>query len=129
MPDQPTPHESIPNTYRDVGFEVAPPGHSIAEATFAELRAAGFHGRPEAEPIEREPGTAPLDELLIPGEEGLVSASTLLGDATFHVLRDSEETIVATWDEGRWWTPEESDAFTVAIEAEFDGEEDRRAPS
>jgi hypothetical protein len=65
---------------------------------------------------------------LIPGEEGLVSASTLLADATFHVLRDSEETIVATWDEGRWWTSEESDAFTAAIEAEFDGEEDRRAP-
>ena len=30
-------------------------------------------------------------------------------------LRDPEGKLVATWDEGRWWTPEESAAFQLAL--------------
>lgn len=38
------------------------------------------------------------------------------------VLRDPEGAIVATWDEGRWWTPEESARFVEALTSELGGE-------
>ena len=31
----------------------------------------------------------------------------------FTYLRNPEGALVATWDEGRWWTPEEGHAFTM----------------
>jgi Fe-S cluster assembly ATPase SufC len=31
------------------------------------------------------------------------------------VLRDDDGVVVATWDEGRWWTPAESDAFVATL--------------
>jgi hypothetical protein len=36
---------------------------------------------------------------------------------TFIYLRNSENEIVATWDEGRWWTSDESAAFTLMARA------------
>ena len=30
-----------------------------------------------------------------------------------HVLRDASGAIVAMWDEGRWWTVDESEAFGI----------------
>jgi hypothetical protein len=33
----------------------------------------------------------------------------------YSYLRDPEGTLVATWDEGRWWTPEESEAFYLML--------------
>jgi len=38
------------------------------------------------------------------------------------VLRDPDGTIVATWDEGRWWTPEESARFVEVLTSEIGGE-------
>ena len=32
---------------------------------------------------------------------------------TFIYLKNAEDEIVATWDEGRWWTPDESASFTL----------------
>jgi hypothetical protein len=31
------------------------------------------------------------------------------------VLRGDDGVVVATWDEGRWWTPAESDAFVATL--------------
>jgi len=112
-PGDPTPHGSelpIPRTYEDV-----PPGYTEDSATFADLRAAGFHAG--GEPPERKPGTAPALERFVDGRQTIrpEDASALLAESLFHVLRDPAGKIVATWDEGRWWTPEESDAFTAMI--------------
>jgi hypothetical protein len=30
-------------------------------------------------------------------------------------LRDDDGNVVATWDEGRWWTQEESAAFVLTL--------------
>jgi hypothetical protein len=70
-------------------------------------------------PLEREPGTAPLKELLVPGELVMLPPETYFAEAMVAALRESDGQIVATWDEGRWWTPEESDAFLAAIVAEM----------
>ena len=53
---------------------------------------------------------------------GPAEANAILAASQYLVLRDPDGVIVATWDEGRWWTPEESDAFTAAIVAELKGE-------
>jgi hypothetical protein len=56
-------------------------------ATADELEAAGFPGRPHE----------------------------LLGKSiVYSVLKDEGE-IVATWDEGRWWTAQESEAFVALL--------------
>jgi hypothetical protein len=34
----------------------------------------------------------------------------------FLFLRNRDDEIVATWDEGRWWTPEESNAFALMLQ-------------
>jgi hypothetical protein len=70
MHDEPTrrsPHETIPNTYRGVPHDRPRAGFTVGGATMAELRAAGFHGGPDAERHERKPGTAPLEEYLVEG--------------------------------------------------------------
>jgi hypothetical protein len=117
-----TPHDAIPNTYANItDDEALPAGWSVDDATFRELQVAGFHGGPDAEPMTRPAGTAPLDELVVTGPQVItpVAATTLLAECTFTALRDPDGAIVATWDEGRWWTPSESDAFTAAIVAEL----------
>jgi hypothetical protein len=65
----------------------------------AELRAAGFHSQLEAADVEAH------DMGLPPG-------------VRFKVLRDPSRAVVAQWDEGRWWTPAESDAFLRQLVAE-----------
>lgn len=35
--------------------------------------------------------------------------------ASFGYLRNPVGKLVATWDEGRWWTPEESEAFHLML--------------
>ena len=110
------PHEKIPNTYAHVPYGDASP----FGATLAELKAAGFHGGGEA--AERKPGTPPASELLVPGHELWVNAeqaASILSESTFAVLRDEDGWILATWDEGRWWTREDSDAFTRAVADEL----------
>jgi hypothetical protein len=47
------------------------------------------------------------------------AAALLAQESGHHVLRNREGAIIATWDEGRWWTPEESEAFTAALVAEL----------
>jgi hypothetical protein len=44
-------------------------------------------------------------------------ARLALAGATFLVLRDPRGVIVATRDEGRWWTLDEFDAFTALAAA------------
>jgi hypothetical protein len=51
-------------------------------------------------------------------------AAQILRDTYSRVLRDAEENIVATWDEGRWWTPDESAEFLRLIVADLAGEND-----
>ena len=36
--------------------------------------------------------------------------------AHWRYLRDPEGKIVATWDEGRWWTPEEGELFVLMLQ-------------
>jgi hypothetical protein len=43
-------------------------------------------------------------------------------EARSFVLRNPTGKIVATWDEGRWWTPEESAEFTRQLIVEMQGE-------
>jgi hypothetical protein len=92
-----------------------PEGYTVGDASYAELQAAGFHGGTEAEPVERKPGTAPASELTTIGEQLVdpTMAKAILAESTFRVMRDPERAIVATWDEGRWWTPAESDAYSA----------------
>ncbi len=108
----------IPMTYEEV-----PAGHRVGGATMAQLRAAGFYGGPGADSHlgEDKPGQQPLDEMLVEGEQRITPDVTvqMLRSATFLMLRDATGSIVATWDEGRWWTPAESDEFTRQIVAEL----------
>ena len=113
MQKQGRPHDTIPNTYAEAGYDSPPPGYTVGYAKFSELQAAGFH---EGESVERKPGTMPTAELTA-GVHQIESdvAAAILAESTFRVLRDPAGTIVASWDEGRWWTPDESDAFTQAL--------------
>ena len=95
------PRGTIPKTYRHV-----PHGYAVGGATFAELKAAGFHGGPEVPTPEPQPEPAPFPELLTEADVSDLPPETL-ARAVFIVLRDSDGRIVATWAEGRWWTPEE----------------------
>jgi len=116
------PHDVIPNAYRDVPYDAAPPGYAIGDATMTELRVAGFHGGPEAEPEKRWPGIAPAEEYLVEGTVADIPVQAIvafLERAVFIVLRDETGAIVATWDEGRWWTPSESEAYTAVLVAEL----------
>ena len=59
----------------------------------------------------RKPGTALAEELLVGGEPfeiDAVTAEAIGASRLFRVMRDPKGRIVATWDEGRWWTPDES---------------------
>jgi hypothetical protein len=105
------PRGTIPKTYRHV-----PSGHTVGAATFAELEAAGFHGHPEALTRERPRESAPLSER-VEADLTSVPLETPAG-AVFIVLRNGGGSIVATWSEGRWWTPQESDRYSDALDAE-----------
>jgi hypothetical protein len=97
----------IPNTYHEV-----PAGFTEGDATDPELRAAGFRGGFDVG--TDKPGQQPLDEMLVDGQQVVVGpdlAGQILRESTFKALRDPAGMLVATWDEGRWWTLEESAEF------------------
>jgi hypothetical protein len=75
------------------------PGDNAAtdwgSATWQELAEAGFDRPDEQEPF-------------VVGEDGT------LHKLHFFVLRVGGA-LVAVWDEGRWWTPQESEAFAIAL--------------
>lgn len=48
-----------------------------------------------------------------PEAMGVIQANAKANGLTFIYLKNIEGEIVATWDEGRWWTPDESAAFTL----------------
>ena len=100
-----------------------PEGFTIGDATVAALQAAGFHRN--ADPGEDKPGQQPLSEMLVSGSQMLTPdvAAQVMRNALFRVLRDPDGSIVATWDEGRWWTPDESEAFTALLVAQYRREE------
>lgn len=108
----------IPRTYTTP----LPSGFSEGAATYKELQAAGFHQ--EASIEERKPGQQPLDEMVVEGPQTITPeiAAQLLREGTYHVLRDRDGLIVATWDEGRWWTPAESAQFDAHLAAELAAE-------
>jgi hypothetical protein len=103
----------IPCTYATV-----PTGFTEGSATHTELQAAGFYGG--ADLGTDKPGEQPLDEMLLEGLQvlGPDVAAKVLRQGRYGVLCGPDGNIVATWDEGRWWTPEESDEFTRRIVAE-----------
>ncbi len=102
----------IPRTYATV-----PDGFADCEATEAEVEAAGFRGAgPE------KPGQQPLDEMIVEDGEQMLPIEVVdqvMRQARHRVLRDPHGEIVATWDEGRWWTPSESGEFTRRLVAEM----------
>jgi len=108
----------IPVTYRD-----APVGFASGWATNAEMASSGFEHLHEAG--ETPPGAQPLDEHLVEGVQMISPevAAQLMRAARVPVLRDPVGRIVATWDEGRWWTPDESAEFLRRIVAEINGGE------
>jgi len=109
---------NIPCTYPQI-----PEGYTRGLATQRELQLAGFHGGPEEEEITRAPGTPPLSEYMASGVgEVEIPMNTVLAESDSYVLLDPEGKIVATWDEGRWWTPEESDLFTAQLIEEMERE-------
>jgi hypothetical protein len=111
---------AIPNTYEHVLFEHVPPAFRTDSATTAELQAAGFHQGSDYG--EDKPGQQPIDEMLVEGVQTLTPdvARQLQRGGTFMVLRGPLGNIVATWDEGRWWTPSESAEFTRQIVEELE---------
>jgi hypothetical protein len=78
-------------------YPATPEGFTESGASFAELQAAGFH----EDTRDAEDGHADDPTL-----------ARIILNERFQVLRDPNGTIVATWDEGRWWTPEESAEFS-----------------
>src|SRR4051794_31919405 len=82
------------------------PGFTAGSADAYEMNAAGWD-----RPVP-QPGDAPMDELVVEGEQEITTgvADQMIAQARYHVLRDAGGKIVATWDEGRWWTPEESNS-------------------
>jgi hypothetical protein len=67
-----------------------------------------------------EPGQQPLDEMLVEGPQRVDPdvAKQVLRQVTVRVLRAPNGDIAATWDEGRWWTPDESAEFLRQLVAE-----------
>jgi len=106
----------IPNTYATV-----PPGFTEDDATQADLVEAGFE---RSDLGADAAGQQPLDEMLVEGPQEIEPgvAAQLLRHSKVRVLRDSVGVIVATWDEGRWWTPTESAEFLRQIVAEMRGQ-------
>lgn len=111
-------HRNIQCKYRDTPF-----GFTESAADLHQMRVAGFHQvRPGAEDIGApKPGEQPLSELVIDGRQMVTPdiAARIMRDAHFIVLRDIGGSIVATWDEGRWWTPDESAEFQRQLVAEM----------
>jgi hypothetical protein len=91
----------LPCVYTEI-----PNGLTEGTATYAELRAVGFHQGVRAEGADRlgGPRDIPID-----------FAGRILRDVTFRALRDPAGKVVATWDEGRWWTPSELEEFQRRI--------------
>jgi hypothetical protein len=87
-------------------------------ATHTDLVAAGFE-RPEV--CEDRPGQQPLDEMLVEGRQTLAPdvASQVFRQLKVPVLRDATGQLVATWDEGRWWTPAESAEYLRRLVAQM----------
>jgi hypothetical protein len=108
---------NIPRTFEG-DLENPPAGYTVGEATQGDLADAGFRHAERGEP--RKPGEAPLDELLVSGQQTITmeTARRILAESWVYVLRDGDGRIVATWDEGRWWTPDESAEFLAALLAE-----------
>jgi hypothetical protein len=112
----------VPNAYAGFDLVNVPPGYDVREASYPKLRAAGFPGPSNLEAAQRKPESRALGELLASEEPGEIAgdeASTLLAEAWFLTLCDPMGTIVAIWDEGRWWTPEESETLVDALIAEL----------
>lgn len=65
-------------------------------------------GGPDGKPV------ATADELEEAGFAGRLREIDGHG-VVYSVLHDEDGTIVATWDEGRWWTPEESEAWVATM--------------
>jgi hypothetical protein len=98
-----------------------PSGLTVCDVSRKELHDAGFFGGKEAKVPRRKPGTAPIDELLAEGLGWMTPsmAETILAETSSIALRNDEGKILATWDEGRWWTPQESDAFIRQLKKEL----------
>jgi hypothetical protein len=91
-------------------------GYPAGDADAFEMNDAGWD-----RPLPK-PGDAPMSELAVPGRQTITPdlASQMLAQAMYRVLRDGHGAIVATWDEGRWWTPDESEAFVAQLIAEHE---------
>ena len=98
-------------------YREAPPGFTDGGATSSELQAAGFHRGARVQ-------NRPEQTLRRTGYEVLRDPDGRLRQVRFRVLRDPEGRIVATWGEGRWWTPDE---FSRHFLAEGDTQQANRA--
>jgi hypothetical protein len=72
-------------------------GYTTESLDAKQMDEAGFPGRGGADLIDQNGKVIPAGLILFIG------------------LGNTEGEVVATWDEGRWWTPQESDAFTAAL--------------
>lgn len=103
----------IANKYKEIPFD------SGVKATMTELQDAGFM---PGMPNEDTPGLMPEEEIILePGVQTvqMETMAAIMARSSFRVLRDEDENIVANWDEGRWWTPEESTAFIKLIQRDI----------
>jgi hypothetical protein len=107
----------IPQTYREV-----PAGFSVGSASVFDLARAGFEQYEDYLPGPR-PGEQPQSEMVVEGIQYITPdlAHGILRSSKFRVLTDRTGNVVATWDEGRWWTPKESAEFLKQIVAEMRG--------
>lgn len=119
-------HRQIPNTYENIPSDAEGVEGLVSDwASDVEVRANGFFGGPEDAAAPDKPGEHPLSEYLVHGEtvdlDGR-TAARLVRDSKVRVLRNPLRVIVATWDEGRWWTAEESEVFIRQLAAEYEDE-------
>lgn len=81
----------------EIDPEAAAAGWREVTVSWDELRQAGFN---------RPAGEGPV----------IVDADGVEHEAFFFGLADPVGQLVATWDEGRWWTPLESEAFAATMQ-------------
>jgi hypothetical protein len=87
-------------------FETLPAGDELPIGCQYSFGIDG-EGAPPGWTVDRVPAMLSEGTRLVDQHGNIIPSDRLLCPGLF----DETDALVATWDEGRWWTPEESAAF------------------